>query len=449
MTSRRKFIKDVAVGSAAMGIGGLGFSARSYARIPGANDRLHVAFIGCGRRVPAYYNSVIYKPYNAELAYICDVMEKQRVRVADYMKDKLDYTPVLENDLRKVLADKNVDAVFIATPDHWHTYATFLALQAGKHVYCEKPVSHDPNEAELMIALQYRYNNRVIQTGTQQRSQKEVIEVMDAIHNGIIGDVHWAQTWYINNRGRVVNPMKADPPKGLDWDLFQGPAPRKAYMDDTWNYNWHWYGWDYGTAETGNNATHELDLARWALGVEYPSEVSVNAGKYHFLDDGWTMYDTMDASFRFEGGKLIKWDGKSRNSAPTYLGGGGRGCWVYGSNGSALINREGYTVYDRDGKEIKKGVTGGEEEGSTNLGGGGGVSTLNVVNFFNTIRGTEKQNAPIIEGAKSTMLCNLANIAYRSGKSLQCDPLNGHIKDSEIMKKYWSRTYEPGWEIKI
>ncbi len=449
MTSRRKFIKNVTLGSAAVTIGGLGLSAKSYGRIIGSNDRLHVAYIGCGRRVPAYYPSVIYKPNNVELMYICDVMEKQRVAVADYMKDKLDYTPKLENDLRKVLADKDVDAVFIATPDHWHTYGTYLALQAGKHVYVEKPVSHDPNEAELLMAMQKKHSDKVIQIGTQQRSQKEVIEVMNDIHNGIIGDAYWAQTWYINSRGRVVNPTKAAPPAGLDWDLFQGPAPRKPYMNDTWNYNWHWYGWDYGTAETGNNATHELDLARWALQVEYPSEVSVNAGKYHFPDDGWTMYDTMDATFKFPGEKMIKWDGKSRNGAPTYAGKEGRGCWVYGTEGSAHIDRQGYTVYDRSGKETKKALTKGDEEGSTNLGGGGGVSTLNVVNFYNAIRGLEKQNATIIEGAKSTMLCNLANIAYRAGKSFVCDPANGHIRDASIMNQFWSRTYEKGWEISV
>ncbi len=446
MTKRRDFIKNVTLGSAAMTLGGLGLSAKSYARIMGANDRLNIAFIGCGRRVPAYYPAVTYKPNNVELVYICDVMKKQREAVAEFMKDKLDYTPKLENDLRNVFADKDVDAVFIATPDHWHTYGTYLALEAGKNVYCEKPVSHDPNEAEILMALQKKYSGKIIQTGTQQRSQKEVREIMDGIHNGIIGTAHWAQTYYTNSRGRVVNQTKADPPEGLDWDLFQGPAPRREYTDNTWNYNWHWYGWDYGTAETGNNATHELDLARWALGVDYPSEVSVNAGKYHFPDDGWTMYDTMDASFRFEGGKLIKWDGKSRNAAPTYLGGGGRGCWVYGSDGSVFINRKGYTVYDRDGKEVKNSVSSEDEEGNV-LGGGGGVSTLNLVNFFNTIRGTDKQNAPIIEGAKSTMLCNLANIAYRANQSFECDPSNGHIKDKTIMKKYWSREYEDGWEI--
>ncbi|MCB8999557.1 MAG: Gfo/Idh/MocA family oxidoreductase [Bacteroidales bacterium] len=447
MTTRRQFIKKAGLSTAALAIGGLGFPAKSYARIMGSNDRLNVAYIGCGRRVPAYYPPVIYKPNNVELLYICDVMEKQRTRVMEDLKGKIDNKPKLENDLRRVLEDKSVDAVFNATPDHWHTYGTYLALQAGKHVYLEKPVSHNPREAEILIELQKKYNTLFVQTGTQQRSQPEVIEVMNDIHNGIIGEAYLAQTFYINSRGRVVNPKPAAPPEGLDWELFQGPAPRKPYMDDTWDYNWHWYGWDYGTAETGNNATHELDLARWALQVDFPHEVSVNADKYHFPDDGWTMYDTMDASFKFTGNKMIKWDGKSRNGASTYTSEEGRGCWVYGTNGSALINRKGYTVFDRSGKEIKKGVTQGEEEGSTNLGGGGGVSSLNVVNFFDAIRGKAKQNAPIEQGAKSTMLCNLANISYRAGKTLICDPVNGHLKEKGLMKKYWSREYEKGWEL--
>ena len=225
--------------------------------------------------------------------------------------------------------------------------------------------------------------------------------------------------------------------------MFQGPAPRTAYTHDTWDYNWHWYGWEYGTAETGNNATHELDVARWALQVDYPSEVQVTADKRHFADDGWVMYDTMDATFKFGNGSVIQWDGKSRNSYKTY--GSDRGTIIYGTEGSVYVDRGGYKQFDRSGKEVKSNLSGGNEAG-TALGGGGDMSTIHIVNFFNAIRGLEKQNSNIEEGAVSTLLCHLANISYRTGENLICDPSNGHIQNSKKASALWTREYEKGWE---
>ncbi|MDA3927742.1 MAG: Gfo/Idh/MocA family oxidoreductase, partial [Prolixibacteraceae bacterium] len=226
----------------------------------------------------------------------------------------------------------------------------------------------------------------------------------------------------------------------------QGPAPRKAYKHNTWDYNWHWYGWDHGTAETGNNATHEYDVARWALQVENPEKVIVDADKYHWKDDGWTMYDTMDATLKYAGGKTIKWDGKSRNSHSTY--GGGRGTIIYGTEGSVWVDRGGYKLFDRSGKLIRERKS-GNSEGGTQLGGGGDMSTLHVQNFFNAIRGKEKQNSTIEEGVISTNMCHLSNIAARTGEVLECDPKTGMITNSKKAMKLWKREYEKGWEPKI
>lgn len=293
-----------------------------------------------------------------------------------------------------------------------------------------------------MIAIQKKYGN-VIQMGNQQRSAPESIEIIKAIHAGAIGKVSQAKAFYSNNRGSVVNPTLASPPEGLDWEMFQGPAPRKPYTHNTWDYNWHWYGWDYGTAETGNNATHELDVARWALQVDYPTKVSTIGGKYHFEDDGWTMYDTLESTYQFENGSVIQWDGKSRNGYSTY--GSDRGTIIYGSEGSVYVDRGGYKHFDRSGKLIKENLS-ANNEGGTQLGGGGDMSTIHVANFFEAIRGNEKQNSTIEEGAVSTLLCHLANISYRTQESLICNPSNGHILNSEKAKKLWAREYEKGWE---
>ncbi|WP_215225737.1 Gfo/Idh/MocA family protein [Echinicola shivajiensis] len=444
--NRREFIKKSALATAGISsLGALGFSAKSYGNIIGANERLNVAICGLGRRLGAYYDPIKLPQSNVNLVYLCDVMESQREKAGKKFHSLLGYSPKLENSIFKVIEDQEVDALINATPDHWHAPGTWMAVEAGKHVYVEKPCSHNPREGELLVEYQKKYN-KVIQMGNQQRSSLPSNEIVNAIHEGALGKVYKATAFYSNSRGKVPNPTKAPVPKGLDWDLFQGPSPRKEYMHDTWDYNWHWYGWDFGTAETGNNATHELDIARWALGVDFPNRVMVDSGKYHWEDDGWTMYDTMDAVFKFEDNKTIQWDGKSRNGMQTY--GGGRGTIIYGTEGSVFIDRSGYKQYDRGGKLVRENYGKGSES-ATALGGGGDVSTTHVYNFFEAIRGKEKQNSPIDEGAKSTLLCHLANIASRTGEVLECDPKNGHIINNKEAKKLWSREYEKGYEPTI
>ncbi len=439
--TRRDFIKKSAMLTAGLSIAS---TASSYNRIMGANDRVNVAIVGLGRRLGAYPEPIAMKESNARLLYLCDVMASQREKAASRFEKVIDYKPKLENSILRVLEDSGVDVIINATPDHWHAPGSWLAAEAGKHVYVEKPCSHNPKEGEILIEASNRYG-KVIQMGNQQRSAGESIEIIKAIHEGAIGETYLAIAFYSNRRGKVVNQSKAEVPVGLDWELWQGPAPRRDYTHNTWDYNWHWYGWDYGTAETGNNATHELDVARWALQVDYPSQVFVDASKRHFLDDGWEMYDTMDATFTYDNGKTIKWDGKSRNGFNTY--GGGRGTIIYGTKGSVHMDRGGYRHYDRDGNLVKEQLSGGSE-GGIQLGGGGNMSTNHVFNFFEAIRGKQEQRAPITEGHISTMLCHYANIAYRIGDSFECDPKTGRIYNREAME-LWSRTYEPGWEPKI
>ncbi len=444
--NRREFIKKSAAASLGLSaLGAVGFSAKSYGNIIGANDRLNVAIAGLGRRLGAFYEPIALKSSNVNLVYLCDAMKSQMTNAAKNFEKHIDYSPRLEQNILKVLEDTDVDVLINATPDHWHAPGTWLALERGKHVYVEKPCSHNPREGEILVELQKKYN-KVVQMGNQQRSSPASREIISAIHNGEIGKAYMATAFYSNARGEVINPVKQDPPEGLDWELFQGPAPRKPYMHDTWDYNWHWYGWDYGTAETGNNATHELDIARWALEVNFPKEVMVVSGKMHYPEDGWTMYDTMDATFKFDDDKVIQWDGKSRNSYKTY--GTDRGTIIYGTDGSVYMDRNGYKQFDRNGKEVKSRYGEGSESG-TALGGGGDMSTTHVVNFFNAVRGLEPQNSNIEEGATSSLLCHLANISSRTGETLVCDSKNGHITNSKKAMDLWSREYEKGWEPSV
>ncbi len=445
-TNRREFLKKVTASAAGIAVGSsvMGMSKRSYGRIIGANDRLNVGIVGCGRRVKAYGEAIGKKENNAQLLYFCDVKKSQMDSAAKKYTNFIDYNPKQETDLRKVIADPRVDVIFNATPDHWHTPGAAMALAGGKHVYLEKPLSHNMYENELIVDAQKKHK-KVIQIGTQQRSSDHTIEIIKDIHTGVIGIPYEAVAWYSNDRGEVPVQKKAPVYEDLDWDLFQGPAPRREYTEETWDYNWHWYGWAYGTAETGNNGTHEFDVARWALQVGSPIRVDVDGQKRHFVNDGWEMYDTMEARFKFVGNKIIKWDGKSRNKYFTY--GADRGTVIYGTEGSVFVNRNEYKLFDRSGKVVRKSQSESQEAG-TALGGGGSMSTAHVENFFNAIRGKAKLTAPLSEGVITMAMVHYSNIAYRIGKGFDIDDTTGQMYDREAMK-LWSRDYEPGWEPKV
>ena len=446
MTTRRNFIAKTVLGGTALALSNsaTAMAASSYNRIMGANDRLHIAIAGLGRRYGAYVEPIAQKENNVNLLYLCDVMESQRVNALKNFAENIDYTPKLENDIHKVLDDSQVDILINSTPDHWHTPGSILAMQAGKHVYVEKPCSHNMHENEILVQAAQKYN-KVVQMGNQQRSSDHTAEIIQEIHDGIIGTPYKAVAFYTNSRGEVPVQTQAAIPQGLDWELWQGPAPRRDYTHETWDYNWHWYGWNYGTGETGNNATHELDVARWALNVDFPMHAEVEAAKRHFLQDGWEMYDTMDATFRFKGDKIIKWDGKSRNGYDTY--GAGRGTTIYGSDGAVFVDREKYILTDRTGKVIKTNQSASSEAGNT-LGGGGDMSTTHMKNFFDTIRGKATLNAPIADASISMAMVHYANMAYRVGKGFDIDDKTGHIYDRDAMQ-LWGREYAPGWQPKI
>lgn len=428
--------------AAGIGLGGSTLSAASYKRIMGANDRLQVGVIGCLRRAQAIRPSFADLRDQADVIYACDVVKSRREEYAGSLREVLGKKPKAVNDLREVLQDPKVDVVFNLTPDHWHTPGSCMALEAGKHVYVEKPLTHNPREGEIILDYQKKYG-KVVFMGTQQRSQETARAIIQEIQEGLIGEVYHVLAHYTNSRGDIGNGKVMPPPDGFDWDLFQGPAPRRDYMDILYDYNWHWF-WDWGTGETGNNATHEFDVGRWILQVEHPEEVYCNSGKYYHTDDDWTMYDTMDVTMKYPGGKSIRWDGRSRSGNGPYAS--GRGNVAFGSRGTVHIGRNGYKVFDLNGKMIREGEEASESV-TTGLGGEGGITTRHIENFYQTVRGQASPNSVLAEAVTSSHLNHLANISSRTGRSLRVDPSTGHILDKGIMKDYWSRDYEPGWEL--
>jgi predicted dehydrogenase len=342
-----------------------------------------------------------------------------------------------------VLEDKSVDAVVIATPDHWHAPAAILACAAGKHVYVEKPISHNPNEGELVIQASKKYN-RIVQMGNQRRSWPNIIQCVNELHSGIIGNVYFAKGWYTNSRKTIGIGKVAPVPANLDYELWQGTAPRKEYKDNLIHYNWHWF-WNWGTGEALNNGTHEIDLIRWGLGADYPTRLSSLGGRYHFKDD-WETPDTQVINADFENGKSFTWESRSCNNYS--VEGAGRGVIFYGDNGT-LVTKGGnaYTVYDPSNKVVKD-ITEQNNSDKTNTVSPGGefLDGIHLNNFFDTIRGNTVQNSPAEQGFKSVLICQLGNISYRTKRLLNIDSKNGHILNDEEAMKLWKRDYEKGWE---
>ena len=442
MTTRRNFIKKTTTGAAAVTLGGMVFPASAYANILGANDQINCAVIGINSRGKAHFLA-IHKDANAKILYSCDVDDTILEEHNVWCQKNIGYIPKVEKDFRKVLADKDVDAVFIATPEHWHAPMAIMAMQAGKHVYVEKPCSHNPHENVLLVEAQKKYGKKV-QMGNQQRSAETSIMAIEDIKKGIIGDVYKGEAYYSNNRGSIGRGQPIEVPKTLDWELWQGPALRSAYKDNIHPYNWHWFR-NWGTGEIHNNGTHEIDICRWALGVDLPESVTSFGGKYTF-DDDWEFVDNQQVTYQFADDKFITWTGHSRGIMKPERP--GRGITIYGSKGAIQLDRNFYKLYDLDGNPIKFEFE-KSASATTNTRGEGQLDVNHVGNFFAAIREDQSLNADIRDGSISTMLCHLGNMAQDAGETLKIDSKTGKVLNNEKAMQGWKREYANGWEPKL
>jgi predicted dehydrogenase len=431
---RRKFLKTVSAAGLGMATSGV----RSWALAASPGEQVVVAVMGLNGR-----GTVLGKGFaraaNATVAYVCDVDSTVLARGAAAVGGVQSRAPKAVGDFRRALDDKAVDALVIAAPDHWHAPATILALQAGKHVYLEKPCGHNAREGELLVAAQRKYQ-RAVQMGTQQRSAPRSIELVQAIQEGLIGRPYLARAWYANTRGTIGRGKEAPVPATLDYELWQGPAPRTPYRDNVIHYNWHWFH-RWGTGEIANNSTHEIDVCRWALGVDACTRVVSTGGRYQFEDD-WEFPDTQEATFEFAGGKTIVWQGQSCNGLPTF--GRSRGTLVLGTAGSVVLDRDGYVVYDLKGQVIKE-VAAARPADALNVGADDEATGLHIGNFVDAIRTGAPLRQPITEGVKSVLLCHLGNIAQSTGRALRTDATTGRIAGDADAMKLWEREYAPGW----
>jgi predicted dehydrogenase len=444
--SRRTFMKKASTGAFALTLGGVlpSFSAKSYQNIQGANEKIRVACMGVNSRGLAVGKNFAHQK-NCEVLHVCDVDSRAAEVCIDAIGKIQANKPRATPDFRNALEDKDLDALIVTAPDHWHAPAALLACSAGKHVYLEKPCSHNPNEGEMLIKSAEKHK-RVLQMGNQRRSWPNVAGAIAELHAGVIGRPYFAKTWYTNNRPSIGIGKETAVPSWLNYDLWQGPAPRKAFKDNLIHYNWHWF-WHWGTGEALNNGTHMVDLARWGLQVEYPTKVSSNGGRFMYQDD-WETPDTQVINLEFANKSMISWEGRSCNGKS--IEANSVGIIFYAEQGSMVIESgNSYKIYDLKNnlvKEVKNNFTVDARnlsDPSQNL------DALHILNFFDGIRLGTRLNSDIVSGHQSTLLVQLGNISQRVGRSLQIDPKNGHILNDKAAMKFWSRTYQAGWEPTI
>jgi predicted dehydrogenase len=399
---RRDFLKQASAAgvgafAASRGIGPL------FAFDGSPAEKMRVAVMGLNGRGMVHAQDFA-RGANTTVAYLCDVDSNVLAKALKETSPLQATAPKTVTDFRRILEDKTVDAISIAAPDHWHVAATILALDAGKHVYVEKPSGHDASEDELIVAGARKHPNLRVQLGTQARSGPHFIEVLQFVRGGGIGTPYLARAWYANTRTSIGKGKVVPVPANLDYELWQGPAPRTPYRDNVIHYNWHWFT-NWGTGEICNNGTHEIDVARWLLGVDYPTSVISTGGRFHYADD-WQFPDT---------------------------------------NGSVVVDRDGYVIYDLKNKVVKE-LKAAPKGDALNTVGDDWLTQLHIDNFVSAVRTGTKLSAPIEDGAKTGTLCHLGTISQQVGRKLTIDPKTGHILGDENASKLWSREYDPRWK---
>ena len=380
------------------------------------NDTVRIACVGLRGRGKSHMQAYTSLP-NVDLVALCDIDDSVMATANKFVTDKRGKAPATYTDLRKLLEDKSIDAISIATPNHLHTLQTVWACQAGKDVYVEKPCSHDMYEARQIVGAARKYN-RIVQQGSQSRSNIALQEAVQKMREGAIGDVYHARGLCYKWRNTIGRKPEEAVPAGVDYDLWLGPAPKRAFTQNRFHYNWHWM-WDYGNGDLGNQGIHEIDIARWGLGVKYPTKVSAIGGHFMFDDDQETP-NTLAVSYEFnEGGKkkMMTFDVRhwiTNQEAEIHdfdksVKSNSIGNLFYGANGYLAI--DGYTKYwSYIGKEQTPGPA--RKDGGDHF-----------ENFLNAVRSRNRSEltAEIEEGAISTTLVHLANISYKLGRTVNFD----------------------------
>ncbi len=417
--NRRRFI-----GAAA----GAGLAAAQN-RPVAPSDRVNIGMIGVGGRGRGLLRTFASLP-DVNVPYLCDADQASLERAARVLEEAGKPVARTTSDMRQLFDAKGVDAVVVATPDHWHAPATILACDAGKDVYVEKPASHNIREGRLMVDAARR-NARIVQVGTQARSRPSSIKGIQIAKSGDLGEILMAKAWNVQLRDDIGHRENSPVPAGVDYDTWLGPSPWIPFNENRFHYKWHWH-WHFGTGDAGNDGAHQIDIARWALGEDYPLTANGMGGKVFFDDDQQTP-DTMNVTFRY-GRKALIWEMRIWN--PYGMDGQENGVAVYGTDASVQIGRWnrrwGYKLFDNKGVLVEHNDA--DDEGDSHM-----------RNFVDCVRSRELPNADISIGHLSAMHCHLANIVSRTGRNLRLDQETETIVGDPHANLYVTRTYRTHW----
>jgi len=462
MTKRRDFIKKSTLGTAGIAMGSVGLSAKSYSRIIGSNERINHAVIGIRNQGSVHIDnwSNLYESHNIRLKTLCDTDELLFPSRLKMVSDKTGDTPSTEWDMRKVFDDKEIDSVSIVTPNHWHALATIWACQAGKHVYVEKPASHNIWEGRKMIDAARKYDVRV-QVGLNNRSYSNVREAIKFLHDGGIGEVYMARALCFKGRDSYGWAKDSEPPATLHYDRWLGPASWRPYNEKRGHYNWHWF-WDTGNGDTGNTGPHQLDIARWGLNKnEHPATIYSKGGIYGFNQDtkkqedrtpGKMVYgevetyghdkslqetpNTQTALFQYHDGTMLEFEARGRYTNHEGSTGQEVGNLFFGSDGWLEIYGNNWNAFRGRDKEPFASSTPIQK----------GQTVDHHMNFIEAIRSGSNTtlNCDIREGFYSSALPLLANISYRLKRELNfMGDYEKFLNDSEADKMLTRRYREP------
>ena len=438
--SRRNFIKKTAAASSATFLAPSIISASVF----GANDRINASVLGINGRGKNHISSLM-KQKNVQVVNLCDPdMNLLTARQKEF-KNKYKKDVSLEQDLRRVMDNKDIDVVSIASPNHWHSLSVIWACQAGKDVYVEKPGSHNIFEGRKMVEAAQKYD-RIVQHGVQLRSSPAINEAIGLLRDGYIGNVYMARGLVFRWRGDIGDKGFSSVPNGLDYDLWTGPAPKRPFTKNLVHYNWHWH-WDYGNGDVGNQGIHETDLCMWGLDVGLPTKITSMGGKF-LWDDCKEVPEVLTSVYNYpEEGKIIQFE--VRPWCTNTEEGATVGNIFYGDKGILVV--DGYSKYKtylgQDRTPGQSGDDGAMEASGMDRGAGG--TDGHFKNFIDAVRkhDTSILNAPIETGHLSSGLAHLGNIAYRMEKVLTFNPQAEKFVNDPEADKMLTRNYRKGFEV--
>ncbi len=417
-------------------------TAAAAQRVMGANERVNLVQVGVGGRGRDHINTYSTLPNLVNISGVCDVNQAARERGQSIVVKAGGMKPKEYDNMKQVFADKDVDAVSMATPNHWHALGAIWACQAGKDVYCEKPASHNIHEGIRMIEVA-RKTGRMVQVGSQSRSTEHKIKAMQMLKDGVIGKIYLAKGLCYKRRKSIGHAPELDaPPAGIDWDQFLGPAPMRKFTELRFAYNWHWF-WDTGNGDIGNQGVHEMDIARWGLGLGWPKSVVSTGGKFVYNDDQETP-NTQSTTNEYSNGQQIVFEVRGLPTGPDWplakRGANTIGNIFFGEEGILAIDANGFQIYKGEELVLSQDVKPSSKTWDT---------APHMENFLKAVksRNYKDLNAEIEIGAISAGLCHLANISYRTGKKLEFDSTKMKFIAAPDADKLLTRDYRKPYVV--